>query len=302
MGEDSKPVVLLNRAAGAGGANRLSAVLEALRDAGVDADVQQVKPDELQAAARRAIERGVRVIVAAGGDGTVGQIASAVVQAPGGTVLGVLPAGTLNHFARDLGLPPDLGGAARVLAAGRVREVDVGEVNGRVFLNNCSIGLYPRMVIRRDQQRERLGRGKWFAMLLAFVSLFRRYPRVRVTLDGDGIGAGEPLRCDTPLVFVGNNRYETNLLNVGRRARLDGGELWVYLLDAPTRVKLLWLVLRGIVGRLRNARDFRSFASRGPTIDSRKRRVRIATDGEVTRVRPPLVFRIRPKALRVIGP
>ena len=288
-------VVLLNAAAG-GSQDHLPRVTDALRRAGVEAVVRQVKPAELGAAARDAVESGARLIIAAGGDGTLNTVAAAVVGTD--AVLGVLPVGTLNHFARDLGLSADLQRAAIVLAHGKIRQVDVGQVNGRIFLNNCSIGLYPSLVVRREQQRQRLGRGKWLAMLLALLSLFRRYPLVRVGLE---LG-GRSERCTTPLVFVGNNAYETDLLNLGLRHRLDAGELCVYLVNAPSRLRLFRLALRGFLGRLVMEKDFQLIHLKSLTVESRKRRVRMAMDGEVIRVRPPLAFHVRPSALRVIGP
>jgi diacylglycerol kinase family enzyme len=291
-------VVLLNFAAGGASDGLRAAIESALSEAGFNADVREVKPDRLRHAAKEAAAGGAPLLIAAGGDGTVRCVASAVVGTD--AVLGVLPAGTLNHFARDLGIPTDLREAVRVLAAGRVRAVDVGDVNGRLFLNNSSIGLYPMLVERREQERHRLGLGKWVAMLLAFIALFRRYPRVRVTME-DHAG-GPPVECETPLVFVGNNRYQTDLLNLGRRTSLDAGELWVYLMHAPTRARLLWVVVRGMIGRMRNSKDFRSFAVKGLTIEARKKHLRVASDGEVARVEPPLVYRSRPKALRVITP
>lgn len=288
-------VILLNAAAGPF-SDELSRVREAVRHCGIEAEVRPVKPADLTVVARQAIEGGARLIVAAGGDGTINAVANAVAGTE--AVLGVLPTGTLNHFARDLGLPADLEQATLTLATGQVRFVDVGQVNGRIFLNNCSIGLYPSMVIRRDEQRQRLGRGKWLAMFMAFLSLFKRYPLVKVELDlGD-----RSARCATPLVFIGNNRYETNLLNLGRRHGLDGGELSVYLINAPTRLRLLRLVVRGLLGRLANDRDFELLFMKGLTVESRKRNLRVAMDGEVLRMRPPLVFQMRPRALRVLAP
>lgn len=288
-------VILLNSAAGPF-SNELARIKAALRDVGIDADVRQVKPQELTSTARQAIEAGIRLIIAAGGDGTINAVANAVVGTD--AVLGVLPTGTLNHFARDLGLPLTLDAAVRTLAAGHVGQVDVGELNGRIFLNNCSIGVYPRLVIRREEQRQRLGRGKWVAMLLAVLSLFRRYPLVKVQLDISGRRA----RCATPLVFIGNNPYQTDLLNLGRRVSLDGGELSVYLVKASTRLRLLRLVLRGLLGKLAMEKDFELHFVKDLTVDTRKRRLRVAMDGEVRRIHPPLEFQIRPRALRVLGP
>lgn len=290
-----RAVVLLNAAAGGARDDSLR-IAAVLRRAGIDAEVRQINPLELTATARRAIESGARLVVAAGGDGTINAVASAVAGSQ--AVLGILPVGTLNHFARDLGLPADLDQAAQVLASGQIRMVDAGEVNGRLFVNNCSIGLYPSLVIRRERQRQRLGRGKWLAMLLAFLSLFKRYPLFRVAFDI----AGRPQRCATPLLFVGNNHYQTDLLNIGHRLSLSGGQLSVYLADAPSRLRLLRLVFRALFGKLATIRDFQSMSVTSLTVESRKRRLRMAMDGEVLRMRPPLIFRVRPGELRVMVP
>lgn len=288
-------MLLLNPDAG-GGAHLIDEVSRDLREAGVEAELRTVQPAHLKAAAVEAVRDSARIVIAAGGDGTLSTVAAAV--AGSGATLGVLPAGTLNHFCRDLGIPADLRSAARVIARGHVRQVDVGDLNAHTFLNNCSIGLYPRIVRRREGQRQRLGRGKWIAMALAAFSLFRRYPLVRVTLEA----ADRTIRCTTPLVFVGNNRYETSLLNLGRRTSLDRGELSVYLAKAPGRLDLLRLAVRVLFGRLEQDRDFQMLSVTQVTIETRKRKLRVAMDGEVVRMRPPLVFRVRPGALRVLSP
>jgi diacylglycerol kinase family enzyme len=242
------------------------------------------------------------VVVAGGGDGTVSTVAGAL--AGGDTALGVLPMGTLNHFARDLHIPPTLDLAARVIAdavrdPGRfIRSVDVGEVNGRCFVNNASIGLYPHIVSKREKQQQRLGRNKWVAMLVALVAVFRRYPILRVVLD---LG-GKAIPRVTPFVFVGNNRYEMNLLAAGSRETLDRGELSLYFAHRTGRFGLLRLALRGLFGRLDQAKDFDAMTLPAFTIETKKKTLKIATDGEVTRMTPPLNFRVRAGALRVIAP
>ncbi|HSU66392.1 MAG TPA: diacylglycerol kinase family protein [Tepidisphaeraceae bacterium] len=291
----SRAVVIVNRHAGVQYMDGL--IRLALQQAGIDADIREPSsPSQLRETARAAARNGAAAVIASGGDGTVATVAGEVAEADG--ILGVLPMGTLNHFARDLGIPSDLREAARVIARGNTRRVDMGDVNGRIFLNNCSIGLYPRMVRRRESQRQRLGRGKWYAMAVAALSLFRRYPLVHLTLEVEG----QIIRCKTPLVFIGNNRYETDLLNLGRRTALDRGELSVYLAKATGRLDLLLLALRMLVGRLKQARDFENRVVTQLTIETRKRRVRIACDGEVVRMHPPLVCRVRPGALKVLAP
>ena len=289
--------VLLNQSAGL--RSWEPAQIQSLfEQAGVDAQVTAVPPSELTSAARRAVREGVSAVVAAGGDGTVSAVAA--VLAGSDVPLGILPVGTLNHFARDVGVPLDLPAAVRAIAAGAARRVDVGRVNRRSFINNCSLGLYPHVVRRREKLRQRLGRGKWFAMGVTVLAVFRRYPLVQVEIAA--AGSQPAVRCKAPLVFIGNNRYEIQLMNLGRRTRLDGGELCVYLAAAPSRRRFLLLAMRALIGRLRQARDFRSMLVKQVRIGAHKRRLRVAKDGEVVRLRPPLRFALWPAALRVLAP
>jgi diacylglycerol kinase family enzyme len=237
-----------------------------------------------------------QTIVAAGGDGTISTIAAEIIGTE--KTLGVLPLGTLNHFAKDLQIPLDLAEAARVIVRGRTARVDVGEINRRIFINNSSIGLYPRIVRRRRQQQERLGRGKWFAFFWAALTIFRRYPFLNVKLEIKD----QALERRTPFVFVGNNEYEMHILNIGGRRRLDEGRLCVYLLHRTGRMGLLLLALRSLFGRLREARDFDEFLTEEVRIEKRRKRVLVALDGEITLMNTPLHYRIRPQALRVIVP
>ena len=263
---------------------------------GVDATVLQVPGPELTDAARQAAKDGADVVVMAGGDGTMS--AGAAALADSGCRMGVVPLGTLNHFARDLGIPQDLDAAVAVVATGVTRRVDVGDANGRIFLNNASIGFYPHAVKEREKQQEQEGRGKWLAMARAILNTLRKFPVVRVTLK---LPAGET-RIDTPLVFIGNNRSEMTLLALGKREKLDGGELWLYVASDRGRMGLVSLALRTAIGRLDQARDFVGMAVPELTIEDRRRRIHIAFDGEVTEVDSPLRCRIRPGALTVIVP
>ena len=266
-------------------------------EAGVNADVRQLHPDELFDAARRAADdASIDAVVAAGGDGTVSTVASALAGTK--KPLGVLPRGTLNHFAKDLGLPLALRDAAAVIAQQNVRSVDLGEVNARTFINNSSIGLYPHIVHEREDLRQRLGGNKWIAMLIAALRVFRRHPSVRVRI---GVADQSVLRT-TPFVFVGNNRYEIKGTNLGRRQRLDGGELSAYFANRTGRFGLLRLAVRALFGRLEQAKDFDAMNVIELWIETPRKRVRVALDGEVVQLAPPLHFRTRPAALRVIAP
>jgi diacylglycerol kinase family enzyme len=246
--------------------------------------------------AREALDDGIGLVVAGGGDGTMNAVAS--VLAGSQAALGVLPLGTLNHFARDLGIPLALDDAIANIAHGRPVAVDIGEVNGRIFLNNSSLGLYPDIVRDREKQQRRLGRGKWLAFCWASVAALRRYPflSLRLHVHGD-----EHARR-TPFVFIGNNTYTMQGLNIGERARLDEGHLSLYVAQRPTRFGLVRLACHALAGQLAEARDFDVVLADELTIDTRRKLVRVATDGEVTLMAPPLEYRSRPGALTVIVP
>jgi diacylglycerol kinase family enzyme len=301
----ARPIpVIMNAAAGGGhGSEEIERVRAAFREAGVEARIlAATEGAQLPELAKSAVRENPPVVVAGGGDGTISAVASAL--AGTGIALGILPLGTLNHFARDLGVSLDIAQAVRDIAAGRTLEVDVGEVNGRVFVNNSSIGLYPHMVHQRDRLRRRLGGGKWHAMLWAAMKVLRRYPFLDVNLDLDG--QSKSLR--TPFVFVGNNRYDMEGLDIGRRKRPDCGLLSVYLARRIGRFGLLRLALRALFGRLAQDRDFEMTQVASVEIrthrrsQSKRRRVLVSTDGEVRALQMPLAYRIRPRALRVIVP
>jgi len=236
------------------------------------------------------------IIVAAGGDGTVSAVA--VEAARAGKILGVLPFGTLNHFAKDLGIPQDIDEAVRTIATGDVKLVDLGEMNGRSFINNSSIGLYPQIVLHREHQQRRLGRGKWSAAFWASLQIFRRsrFLKVRIDLDGK-----QYLR-KTPFVFVGNNEYEMDLYNIGSRPALDEGKLSVYFLHRSGRWGVIMLLVNTLLGRLRQWRDFEEIKTNSVTIETRRKKLPVAFDGEVEVMDTPLQYKSRPKALKVIVP
>jgi len=290
-------VVFLNAASGAAGKQ---AIAEELADEfakfGATVEVVLVKPGcDLCEEVRRAVKEGARVAVAAGGDGTVNAVASVVAGTE--TALGVLPLGTLNHFAKDLGIPLDLGQAVEAIVRGVLRRVDVGEVNGRMFVNNSSVGVYPTIVRKREAQ-QRLGKSKWSAFAHAMLSVVGRYPLFRVGLLIDG----KAITRKTSLVFVGNNEYELHGLQIGKRTRLDAGMLAVYLPHGVGRWKLVWFALRALFGRLREAKDFDTFQVAELSIVVKRTKISVATDGEVNVLELPLEYRIRPGGLAVVVP
>ena len=265
------------------------------REAGREAEVIALQHGQNPTDAAKRASARASIVVAAGGDGTVSSVAAAIVDS--GAALGVLPLGTLNHFAKDLHIPLDLREAVAVVVAGHIGHVDVGQVNERVFVNNSSIGIYPSIVEEREALRQR-GHRKWPAMALATIRVLRRYRGVTVGVDIDG----RRQTWRTPFVFIGNNEYDIDGPRVGGRARLDEGRLMIYWAPRVRARDLPVLVAKALLGR-RQAGDFEILPAGEVWIDAGgARRLRVAIDGEVVSMHAPLHYRTRPKALRVVVP
>jgi diacylglycerol kinase family enzyme len=263
---------------------------------GLRVDIQLARSGaEIVELARRATKADRSVVVAAGGDGTINAVASELVGS--NKILGVLPMGTLNHLAKDLGMPLDLESAVDVIAQQTLARIDIGEVNGRYFLNNSGLGLYPGIVHEREQQQAQ-GRSKWLAFFSALLIIIHRYPLLTVRLSTED----RELRRRTPMVFVGNNEYELQGLNIGSRRSLNRGKLFLYVTREMSRWRLLKIGLAALFGRLSDIHDFDAMSVREVSVQARRRRLRVALDGEVVVMRLPLRYRIHPAALRVIVP
>lgn len=289
-----KAAILINRG---GGSAKRELVEKAIAGLRLGEEAQWLDGNEIAQAAKRAVEGGARLVVAGGGDGTLSCVAGAL--AGTGAALGILPLGTLNHFARDLGVPLDLAEAAAVIAQGRTRAVDVAEVNGRVFVNNSAIGLYPLMILDRDSQQRRLGRSKRLAMIVASLRTLFRFHHRRLTLTVNDERSG---RIDTPLLFVGNNDYRIDLGAPGQREKLDGGQLCVFVLRKQTRRGLIAATVRALMDRSRDDDMVRIDGVERLHVSSRRSRLAVSLDGETALMDTPLDYRIRPKALKVVAP
>ena len=271
-------------------------LLEAFGANGVETEITIAESgEEIVEAAKQAARSDYKIIVAGGGDGTVSAVASEIIGTD--KTLGVLPLGTLNHFAKDLQIPLDMEEAVRVISKNHTREVDVGEINGRIFINNSSIGLYPK-IVRQRERHQKSGYGKWAAFVRATIETVRRYTPLHVKLKIEG----KEIMRRTPVVFVGNNEYEMEIFNVGGRKCLDAGKLSLYLLHRTGKFGLLRIALRTLFGRLRQAKDFEAFCIEEIKIETRRKRLPVAFDGEVETMKAPLCYRVRPLALRVIVP
>ena len=294
----SSIAIVLNAAAG--GLTARADVETELRDlfraVGRDVEIVTLRPGQNPAAAAREARSHADIVVAAGGDGTVSGVAAGIVDSP--AALGVLPLGTLNHFAKDVHIPLDRREAVAVIAAGHTGTVDVGTVNDRIFINNSSIGVYPDIVQEREALRQR-GHRKWPAMAIATIRVIRRHPGMTVRIEVEA----QVRDWRTPFVVVGNNEYAIDGLRVGARTRLDAGLLFVYVSPRARTRDLPLLLAKALAGRASRSGAFEIIATTAATIDTRRARyIPVATDGEVVTLRTPLLFRSRPGALRVVLP
>jgi YegS/Rv2252/BmrU family lipid kinase len=291
--------VLINRAGGsaaAAGDKLKDSVDAAFRQAGLAAEIHFLEASQIGQAITE--HPDASLIVVGGGDGTLGAAASALLDHPQ-AALGILPLGTHNHFARQIGIPADLAGAARVLAEGRRRKVDVGVMNGRLFLNNASIGFYPSLVRTREQAQLRHGLPKWLANISASWAALRRLRHHRLRVELEGIEQ----QVRTPLLFVGNNVYALDGGRIGERRTLDEGRLSLYAVESRSRLGALWFGLKVLGGMANLQRDFAvAETCRSLTVYAHAPHIHVALDGEVCGFETPLRFEIRPLAIKVIVP
>jgi diacylglycerol kinase family enzyme len=290
--------VFVNEAAGSvdDADRQVHEITAAFESVGVDATVEVVGPHELPNAIRAAWKRGVDAIVVGGGDGTISSAAEVAVTNE--IVLGVLPMGTFNHFAKDLGMTADLDAAVRFLADAEVTSVDVGEVNGKIFVNNASIGVYPTMVSEREDLSDRRGWGKLRAAPVAIVRTLRRLPVLHLQLAVDG---SAPVAIETPFLFVGNGLFDERGDRVGQRTSLTDHRLGVYVIATTSRWRLVTNAVKARFGGIRAAAQTERRVGETLTVNTDEPMLEIALDGEPTDLRVPLAFRSRAGALRVLA-
>jgi YegS/Rv2252/BmrU family lipid kinase len=292
-----RAALIVNPKSGAfGRRNHPAEIASVLSAAGIESSISVIKERQSAAIlAHHAVRDGYETVVACGGDGTISQVASALVGT--GSALGVLPAGTLNHFAKDMHIPLDLMEAAQVIARGKTDLIDMGEVNGRHFVNNSSLGIYPNVVTDRERRRK-TGLNKWIAFGLAILQVLRRGAFLDVRIDAKG----NCFAAHTPFVFIGNNEYEIRGLNIGTRKSLNVGKLYLYVAAPVTRWGLVRMAATALLGRIDQSGCLQMTCVEEAWIETRRRRVRLSNDGEMLRLHAPLHYVLRPRALKVIVP
>ena len=239
--------------------------------------------------------RGTKLFIAAGGDGTVHHVVQAVVHTDAS--LAVIPIGTYNHFARDLGIPLDWRAALDVALTGELRQIDTGRVNDQFFLNNVSIGLYPELVKKREERGRDYSR--WRARLLAAYATLRKYRHVTVAVESEF----HQELIQTHVFMISNNSYDLSRAGIeAPRGNLEEGNLSVYWLPHTPRWQLMKFVARYLAGRVREVPGFRSFRTRRIRVQSSRNYLSIGVDGEVFTMQTPLVITIVPQSLVVRVP
>lgn len=252
---------------------------------------------ELPDLARKAVDEGWRTIIAGGGDGTINAVATALVGTD--VIMGVLPLGTFNYFARNLGIPLDVESAARVWLDGNTHAVPVGEVNGQVFLNNASLGLYPAVLAMRERVYRRWGRSQLAAHWSVLLAIVRRRAPLSLSLH---MPDGETF-TETSLVFAACNVFQIESFSLPGAECVRSGELAFYVAPRASRLALAALSLRLLWRQLRPGVDFTSACAPAARLNTRhKRRLTVAIDGERRVIAAPLVVQLRPAALRVLVP
>jgi diacylglycerol kinase family enzyme len=277
-------------------AGNAAAAREALQAAG-NVEIREVEPTNLTKALQDAVREGVDRVIVAGGDGSLATAAG--VLAGTEVSLGILPAGTLNHLAKDVGLPTDLVEAARIAVSGRVRLIDVGRAGERIFVNTSSIGAYVVFVRMRERLERRFG--YWVSSVIALGRIFFRLQTFGVELELEA----RRRRYATPLIFVGIGERELKLPKLGGRVPEGKRGLQVIVVEGRTGARLLTLAFAAAARGLRSV-------SRGPALDAflvERCRIElpfstahIGIDGEIVEVKGPLEYSLWRDALRVIVP
>ena len=290
--------VLLNRGSGADEKSRVEDRLENAFARHADRFVLRAfsSGDQLVPECRRAMEDGFGTIVAAGGDGTISGVAQQLVGSD--HVMGIIPQGTFNFVARGLGIPQDLDDAVDLLARGAPRAFPVGDVNGHIFVNNASLGVYPQVLKEREGTYRRWGRSRiaaHWSVLVTFLSL-RRPVRMRVRIGGRQVAR------KTPLAFIARSAFQLDHFGLEGADAVRAGRFALYVAPDSNRWQLLARAVRLASKGMELDRDFELFTGDVIEIETSRPRQLVAMDGERRRLESPLRFRMRPDDLRVIVP
>lgn len=295
------PVFIALNAKAGGDHNGLAATItEALREHGHEVTLVEIaKGDSLTDACEHLVKMAAEkhgMMVAAGGDGTVNAVARLCHKH--GAIMGVIPLGTFNYFARTHNIPTTLEDALNVITSGTPTAVSAGFVHDHLFLNNASFGLYPTLIRRREQATSRFGRKRLVAAFSALRSLFRDQKIFSIRMHSDGGGKHHR----TSMVFVGNNTLQLENIGLEGSTCTADDALAVVILKPLTRLQTCRLIWRGIAKKLSLESKLEEFCTHTLEVSTPRAKIDVAIDGEIVRCASPLHFRVEANALRVITP
>jgi YegS/Rv2252/BmrU family lipid kinase len=249
---------------------------------------------------KKSLDEGYKTIVAGGGDGTICSVAQCL--SAGKTIMGILPLGTFNYFARSLNIPPEIEAAAKVIVDGHSMPLRVASVNDRMFLNNASLGVYPAILEKREEIYRRWGRSQiaaYWAVIETLLTL-RRPLRLKLTVDG------KTQDVRTPLVFIVNNAFQLQQMSLKGTETIEAGELAMFIAPDTNRLGMIRLAVEVALGHAASAENFEMLGGKDIVIESTDRVKRnthtIAKDGERERMQGPFRVRVVQNALRVLVP
>jgi diacylglycerol kinase family enzyme len=304
VGPETPFCIVFNAASGSGDAERARVEIEQVLDeAGRPYELFPIEHSgQIADTARRAVDAALEhrgAIIAAGGDGTVNAAIEATL--PTGLPFGIVPQGTFNYSARAHGIPLETAAATRSLLDARIKPVQVGMVNDRAFFVNASLGLYPQILQDRELYKRQYGRRRAIAFWAGLVTLFRH--RVQLTLEIEHDQDREIVR--TPTLFVGNNSLQLEQIGLSEAYDVQQWRLVAVMVKPVSTMTLIWLVARGALGQLGDEERVVDFAFRRmsvKSISSRQRKVKVARDGEICWLQPPISFSVAPRALNLMVP
>lgn len=296
--------VVINSGSGRHNADEAQQVMaRVFRQAGREVEFLPIEdPAQINVVARRAValaQARQGVVVAAGGDGTINAVAGAMLGS--GCPFGVLPQGTFNYFGRAHAISQDTEAAATALVGASILPVQVGQVNGRIFLVNASVGLYPQLLEDREAWKQRFGRSRLVAFVSGMATLLQARKQLHLLVES----AGQVVALRTPTLFVGNNHLQLSSVGIDEKHAnaVKAGELAGIVVKPIGTLALFGLLLRGLAGRLGEADSIDSFSFRRLTITPKgRKRIKVATDGEVAWMQAPLLFEVAAEPLQLMVP
>lgn len=302
--DPSRYVIVINAASGSNDCAQVRArIVERLTEADCEHEFVGIEDtSRIQEYANRAAKRARywdAQLVAVGGDGTINAVVAAALEHD--VALAILPQGTFNFFGRTHGIPETTDAGIDVLLHGRLVPVQIARVNDRNFIVNASVGLYPQVLEDREAWKQRFGRSRFIAFFSGLATLLRGYHSLRLEItDADG----ETRELRTPTLIVANNALQLELIGIGDAPTIDNGRLVAIILKHVGKLQIIGLMLRGALGKLGEAERVQTFGFRRMTVETRgrKRRFKIALDGEISRIDAPLTFEALPEALQLLVP